>query len=206
MTSIHHSACIFTAYRRVNHSILLTSHQFQVCPESEINYLTNPFFFSPHRALDPVAFQHLPWIWNSWCRLHSWLQNCRLPFAMWIVGRWNRGPVAKRSLFSLWVKIATGKWKTLSHFLSATSAMRFQNTKCSSGDTYHSALRLQPQTKHKIAFFFTFSVGHREGLCWRGLVRGAHYARSHAFHNFLLSWPRSLIHQGHTDSHDSRPN
>lgn len=42
MTSIHHSACIFTAYRRVNHSILLTSHQYKARPESEINYLTSP--------------------------------------------------------------------------------------------------------------------------------------------------------------------
>lgn len=52
----------------------------------------------PPWALDPAAFQYLPWIWNSWCRLHSWLQNCLLPFAMWIVGGCNRDPGGKGAL------------------------------------------------------------------------------------------------------------
>jgi len=114
-------------------------HHSHIPPEPTLSRTGNQLSYQ-HVFPHPVAFQHLPWIWNSWCRLHSWLQNCRLPFAMWTVGRCNQGPVARRSLFSLWVKIATGKWKTVPHFLSATAAVRYQSTKCSSGDTYRSAL------------------------------------------------------------------
>lgn len=60
-------------------------------PKSKINYLTVCLFFP--RALDPVALQHLLWIWNSRWRFHSRLQNCCVPLKLWTAGRCNLDPV-----------------------------------------------------------------------------------------------------------------
>lgn len=133
------------------------------------------------RAVDPVAFYHLPWIWNSSCRLHSWLHNCRLPFATWIVGRCNRGLVAKG-------KQGNEKPCLISCLLQPLWGFKAQNVSL----VIHIAQPLDSNRKPntKLLFFFLFFCRPPGSCVLKRACEWAHYARNHAFHNFLLSLAR----------------
>lgn len=130
-------------------------------------------------------------------------------FLMWRLSRCNQSLMAKGSLFSWRAQIGTGKWKNPPHFLSSTATTRYQRTKCSSGDTYRSALHSQSKPNTKLLFhsFWTppwrpLQAGSKGVLyAWRHAHRDMHkaclaisFCRQHA------SPSSSLIQWDHTES------